>query len=265
MLKNITLDRPLVVLDLETTGTDTKNDRIVEISIVTIQPDGGHKTATMRINPEMSIPAEATAVHGITDADVVAKPTFTRAAAKLAAALDGCDLCGFNLLKFDLKLLVAEFQRAETPFALHGRRFIDPCVIYHKCEPRSLTAALKHYCDRDHDGAHGAEADVMATVAVLDAQVIHYEDMPRTNAELHDFCRDPASLDIEGKFVRRADGVVVFNFSNDHKGRPVDDVASTHPGFLRWMLGKDFMDDAKAIATDALTRVGQPTTHAYTH
>lgn len=263
MFKNITLDRPLVVLDLETTGTDTRTDRIVEISFLKIDPDGGHRSYTLRIDPGVPIPAEATAVHGITDADVAGKPMFSRVAPRLAAALEGCDLCGFTLLRFDLRVLVAEFRRAGTSFAVNGRRLIDPCMIYHKSEPRDLAAALKHYCGRDHEEAHGAEADVLATAAILDAQVVHYEAMPRTIAGLHDLCRDPASVDVEGKFLRRADGVVVFNFST-HKGRPVDDVAATDPRFLRWMLGRDFMDDAKAIAIDALARVGQTMTHAYT-
>ena len=258
MFENIALDRPLAVLDLETTGTDTSEDRIVEICVLKVFPDNSNSIRTARINPGRPIPAAATAVHGITDEDVAGKPRFARVAASLAAHLEGCDLCGFNLLRFDVKVLVAEFRRAGVPFALDGRRFLDPCVIFHSREKRDLAAAVLHYCGREHDGAHRAEADVLAAAAVLDAQVLRYEDLPRTAAGLHDSCRDPAAVDFEGKFIRRADGLVVFNFSPKHKGRPVDEVAASHPGFLRWMIAQDFLDDAKAIAEEALALAGEP-------
>jgi DNA polymerase-3 subunit epsilon len=264
MFKNLAIDRPMAVFDLETTGTDTANDRIVEISVLRLEPDGSNAIKTRRFNPGMPIPPGATAVHKITDEDVAGEPPFAKYAKGLARFLDGCDLCGFNLLKFDIKLLMAEFARAGVPFSVEGRRFLDPCQIYHAREKRDLTAAVRFYCGRDHEGAHGAEADVLAALAVLDAQVGRYGDLPRTVGELHEHMRDPAAVDFEGKFARRDDGVVVFNFSADPKGRPVDDVAGTHPGFLRWMLKMDFMPDAKAVAAEGLARAGEAVSRAYT-
>lgn len=257
MLKNLTLDRPLVVLDLETTGTDTAADRIVEVSTLKLWPGGASELVTRRVDPEVPIPPAATEVHGITDADVAGEPTFRQIAAGLVDFLDGCDLCGFNLLRFDLRLLLAELGRVGHALELDGRRLIDPCAIYHQRERRDLSAALRFYCGAEHDGAHGAEADVLATVAVLDAQAARYEDLPRTTGGLHDACRDPAAVDLEGKFARRPDGVVVVNFGK-HAGKPVDDVAATSPGYFRWMLRERFLADAKRIAADALVRVGEP-------
>lgn len=253
MLKHIRLQRPLVALDPETTGRRVQADRIVEIGTIELLPDGTNQIRTRRLNPGIPIPAEATAVHGITDADVAGEMAFEQIARNLAAYLDGCDLCGFNLWNFDLKLLAAEFKRAGVPFSAAGRHVIDPCRIYHKREPRDLTAALRFYCGMEHEGAHGAEADVLAALLVLDGQVERYGDLPRTIPELHASMDYPDLVDPDGKFVRREDGVIAFAFS-DHHGKPVDDVARTDPGFLEWMLKKDFSDEAKAVARDALGR-----------
>jgi DNA polymerase III subunit epsilon len=254
MLKNIRLDRPLVVLDLETTGTRVQTDRIVEISLLKLLPDGTNQIKTRRLNPGIPIPAEASAIHGITDADVASEPSFRQIARGLVAHLDGCDLCGYNVWNFDLKMLVNEFKRAEVSFSVEGRRILDPCRIFHKREPRDLTAALKFYCRMEHEGAHGAEADVLAALLVMDSQVDHYEDLPRTIPELHFAMDYPDTVDPDGKFVRREDGVIVFTFS-DHNGKAVDDVARTDPGFLEWILRKDFSDEAKAVARGALERM----------
>ena len=164
MLKNIRLERPLVVLDLETTGTKVQTDRIVEISLLKLLPDGTNEIKTRRLNPGIPIPAEATAIHGITDADVANENSFRQIARSLAAYLEGCDLCGYNIWNFDLKMLVNEFKRADVPFSVEGRHIIDPCRIFHKREPRDLTAALRFYCRMEHEGAHGAEADVLAAL-----------------------------------------------------------------------------------------------------
>lgn len=253
MLKHIRLERPLVILDLETTGRRVQADRIVEISTLKLMPDGSSNIRTRRFNPGVPIPPEATAVHGITDADVAEEKSFAQVARSLVAHLDGCDLCGFNIWKFDLKLLAAEFKRAGVPFSTEGRNILDPMRIYHKREPRDLTAALKFYCSMDHDGAHGAEADVLAALLVLDGQAERYEDLPRSVPELHREMGYPDILDPDGKFVRREDGVIVFTFS-DHAGKPLDEVARMDPGFLEWMLKKDFSDEAKAVAREALER-----------
>lgn len=251
MLKNIRLERPLVVLDLETTGTRQNVDRIVEISTLKLLPDGGNEIRTRRVDPGVPIPAEAAAVHGISDADVANERSFPQIARRLAAYLEGCDLCGYNVWGFDLKVLIAEFRRAGVPFTTNGRQIIDPFQIFVKREPRDLSAALRFYCGMEHDGAHRAEADVLAALLVLDGQAERYPDLPRSIPELHVAMSYPDVVDPDGKFVRRADGAIVFAFS-DHQGKTVSDVAKTAPGFLEWMLKKDFSPEAKAIARAAL-------------
>jgi DNA polymerase III subunit epsilon len=253
MLKHIRLERPLVVLDLETTGRRVQADRIVEISTLKLLPDGTDQIRTRRFNPGVPIPPDATAVHGITDDDVAEEKSFSQIARSLAAYLDGCDLCGYNLWGFDLKMLVAEFKRAGVPFSTAGRHILDPMRIFHKREPRDLTAALKFYCSMGHEGAHGAEADVLAALLVLDAQVERYDELPRTVSELHEHMGYPDMVDPDGKFVRREDGTIEFAFS-DHIGKTVDDVARDDPGFLEWMLKKDFSDEAKAVVRETLKR-----------
>ena len=253
MLKNIVLDRPLAVLDLETTGVDTKVDRIVEVSVLKLFPDGGTDHRTRRVNPGVPIPPAATAIHGIGDDDVADSPTFRAIAPGLARYLDGCDLGGFNILKYDLRLLAAEYNRVGVGFAVAGRRVIDACHLFHKREPRDLTAAYRFYCGKEHEGAHGASADVLATLAILDAQVAHYADLPRTIAGLHEHCTDPKALDMSGMFGKCDEGTVVF-IMGKYKGRSLDDIARTKPDYLNWMLGADYFDDTKELAAQALRR-----------
>ena len=251
MLKNITLDRPLAVLDLETTGVDTKVDRIVEVSVLKLMPGGELDHRTRRINPGVPIPPEATAIHGIGDDDVAEMPSFRAIAPGLSRYLDGCDLGGFNILKYDLRLLAAEYTRVGQTFAMAGRKVIDACHLFHKREPRDLTAAYRFYCGKDHEGAHGASADVLATLAILDAQVGRYEDLPRTIDGLHEHCTDPRALDLSGMFGRCDEGTVVF-IMGKYKGRSLADIARTKPDYLQWMIGADYFDDTKALAVEAL-------------
>jgi DNA polymerase-3 subunit epsilon len=251
MLKNIALERPLAVIDLEATGTDTKVDRIVEVSALKLWPDGAYEHRTRRVNPGVPIPAEATAIHGISDDDVAEMPTFRAIAPGLARYLDGCDLCGYNILKYDLRLLAAEFHRAGVRFPVSGRKIVDACQIFHRREPRDLTAAYRFYCGRGHDGAHGAAADVLATLAVLDAQVAHYDDLPRTVDGLHAYCNDPAALDASGMFGRGEGGRIVF-IKGKYKGRSLEDIARAKPDYLEWMLREDYYDDTKRLAAEAL-------------
>ena len=227
MFKNLVLQRPLAVLDVETTGTDTQQDRIIEIAIVRILPNGKRARVTRRINPEVPIPASATEVHGITDADVAGEPTFAEVASELLAFLDGCDLCGFNLKRFDLRMLHLEFGRAGLELPLTGRAILDVMEIFHTYEKRDLAAAVRFYCARDHEGAHAAGADVMATAEVLDAMLARYEDLPRTTDELHQYFRDPNAADSSGYFVR-LEGRVQFTFGK-HRGQPLDVVARPSP------------------------------------
>ena len=251
MLKNIVLERPLAVLDLETTGVDTKVDRIVEVSVLKLVPGGGHDHRTRRVNPGVAIPAEATAIHGISDDDVAEMPSFRAIAPGLARYLDGCALCGFNILKYDLRLLAAEYNRVGVGFAVAGRKVIDACHLFHKREPRDLTAAYRFYCGKDHEGAHGASADVLATLAILDAQVGRYEDLPRTVDGLHEHCTDPKALDMSGMFGTCDEGTVVF-IMGKYKGRSLDDIARTKPDYLAWMIGADYFDDTKSLVAAAL-------------
>jgi DNA polymerase III subunit epsilon len=253
MFMNIVLDRPLAVIDLETTGIDTANDRIIEISILRVRPDGTQDHRTRRCNPGIPIPGGATAVHGITDHDVAHEPSFAKVARAVVEFLEGCDLWGFNILGFDLRLLLSEFARCGVDLPMAGRRVIDTKVIYHEMEPRDLSAAFKQYCGCNHDGAHGAEADVLATLQILDAQVLHYESFPNTIAGLEDRFRDPNAIDTTGKFARNEEGAIVFNFGK-YKGQLLDDIALSNPDYLEWMLKMDFFPDAKQIAADALER-----------
>jgi DNA polymerase III subunit epsilon len=251
MITNLSLDRPLAILDLETTGTDPANDRIVEISILKVTVEGEPDHRTLRVNPGMPIPAAATEVHGIRDEDVVGQPDFRAIAPTIIMFLDGCDLCGYNLVRFDLRMILAECQRVGLDFPMAGRRLIDPCRIFHMREPRDLSAALRVYCGREHVGAHGAAADVLATLAVLEAQLDRYDDLPRNVGDLHDHLRDPKAVDLGGMFARRADGAIEFA-KGKCKGQLLGEIARTNPDYLQWMLRSDFFDDTKALAREAL-------------
>jgi len=250
MLSNITLKRPLAVIDLETTGTDPQTDRIVEISVLKILPDGRRIHRTRRVNPGVPIPAGATAVHGITNADVAGEPGFQDLADSLLGFLEGCDLCGFNLKRFDLRVLYCEFRRAGRTFALEDRGIIDPMEIFHRYEPRNLAAAVRMYLGREYEGGHSASTDVLATAEVLDAMVARYRDLPRSVPELHRHFADSNSIDSDG-FFRRVEGEVFF-VKGKHRGAPLAAVATNHPDYLQWMLGQDFFEDTKAVVRKAL-------------
>ena len=172
-------DRPLAFFDIESTGTNVRTDRIIDLAIVKVFSDGHREEHTFRVNPERPIPAEASAVHGIYDKDVQAAPTFKSIAAQVAAVFEGCDLGGYNILRFDIPLLCEEFTRAGTTFVVEGRRVVDPQRIFHQREPRDLTAALNYYCGELHLGAHGALDDVIATIQVLEGQFKKYSDLPQ--------------------------------------------------------------------------------------
>jgi DNA polymerase-3 subunit epsilon len=251
-LRNLELDRPLVCFDLETTGTDPATDRIVEISCLRVAPAGDREARTRRINPEQPIPPEATAVHGITDDDVRDAPTFRQVAKALLDWLGDADLAGFNAARFDVPLLEQEFRRCGLELNLARRRVIDAMVIFKRKEPRDLTAAVRFYLDRDHEGAHSAEADVTATLEILEAQVERYEDLPNTVGELARWTRAarPGAVDPDGKFVWR-NGEAVFAFGK-HQGKSLRTVAQSAPDYLRWITSSDFPPEAKELVTAAL-------------
>jgi DNA polymerase-3 subunit epsilon len=249
---SVQLSRPIAFFDLETTGTDPSRDKIVEIALVRLEPSGSRVAITRRINPERPIPAEATAVHGITDADVSGLPAFGQVARDLLDVLTDADLAGYNVRRFDVPLLDREFRDAGLDLALRSRRIVDVMTIFHKKEPRDLTAAVRFFLDRDHAGAHGAEADVQASIEVLDAQLARYPDLPRTVDALDAYCYPvPAgAVDRGGKFVLR-DGEIVFAFGRQ-KGRALREVAAVQRDYLEWILKQDFPEDARALVEKAL-------------
>ena len=255
MVTHLELSRPLAVIDLETTGTDTKDARIVEISVLRVEPSGVRDHRTRRVNPGIPIPPEATAIHGIRDEDVANEPSFADKAKGLIQLLDGCDLCGFNLKRFDLRVLYCEFQRAGIRFDMEGRAIVDPMEMFHQMEPRHLAAAVRFYLGRDHASAHSAAADTLATLDVLDAIVGRYPDLPRTPSDLHERFRDPNAVDSNG-FFTRVEGEIRFA-NGKHRGQQLDSVAARDPSYLRWVLGQDFFADTKAIVTEALDRAAR--------
>ena len=242
---------PLVVFDLETTGPDRLTDRIVEVAAVKVSPDGSVETFETRVNPGVKIPREATAVHGITDADVAASPSIAEVGPRLAAFLEGCDLAGYNLRGFDVPLLARELDRAKVPFSFEGRRIVDAQVIYFRKEPRDLSAAVRTFVGREHAGAHSALADSIAAAEVLAGQLKRYEDLPRDIDGLAAFTAPVESrwVDADKRFVWR-DGAAVFNFGAK-RGQPLSDVAAKNPEYLDWMLDADFPEEAKRIVREA--------------
>lgn len=236
------------MLDLETTGCNLQRDRIVEISVLRIEPDGRWDHRTRRVNPEIPIPPEATAIHGIKDSDVAAEPPFSKLAGGLLVLLEGCDLCGFNLKRFDLPLLCAELERAGKILDLTGRFIIDPMQIYHMYERRDLSTAVQFYLGREHIGAHGAAADALATAQILDAMLARYNDLPHNTAHLHKRFDD--MVDRSRKFVRVSDQIC-FAFGK-YRGQPLDAIVQTDREYLTYLLGLDFLPDTKAVITQAL-------------
>jgi len=246
------LDRPLCVLDLETTSADVATARAVQIGYV-ILVDGGiaEHREELYINPGVPIEPDATAVHGITDERVKDEPKFEDLAGGILDDLEGCDLAGFNIEKFDLPILTREFAESEIDFPGPGRQVIDVMKIYHRNERRDLTAAVRLYLGCDHAGAHGALADAVATAKVLHMQVERY-GLPADTAGLDAYCHEkPADyVDQDGKFHWRG-GEVVCAFSKQ-KGRTLRDLAQNDRGFLNWILRNDFSDEVKTIVRGAL-------------
>jgi DNA polymerase-3 subunit epsilon len=253
------LERPLVFFDTETTGTNPRADRIIEIACVKVHPDGHRETWHARFNPGIPIPPGSTAIHGIRDDDVLACPRFAELAPGLAAFLEGCDLAGYNITGFDLPVLRIEFLRAGVAFEISQRRLVDAQRIFFAREPRHLTAAARFYCQADHNGAHGALADAEMTVNVLAGELQRYPDLPRSVGELHTlFCAGlDQDLDPEGRF-RLINGEPTVNFGRN-RGRTLKAMSREEPGFLRWILKGDFSRPVKEIAAKFLPPDPQPT------
>jgi DNA polymerase-3 subunit epsilon len=246
------LERPLVVLDTEATGTNARADRIVEIGCVKLHPDGRQETWVRRLDPGMPIPPGATAIHGIRDEDVRGCPPFREVARELSAFLEGCDLAGYHLSAFDLPALRLEFLRASIPFEIASRRLLDAQRIFFSREPRHLSAAARFYCGAAHEGAHGALADAEMTLRVLAAQLERYGELPRSVEELHElFCAGmDQDLDPEGRF-RLIKGEPTVNFGRN-RGRTLRDLSRQEPGFIKWILKGDFSQPVKDIARSFL-------------
>ena len=259
------LRNPLTIFDLETTGTNIVKDRIVEISVVKLMPDGEQIIKTTRVNPTIPIPVETSVIHGIYDEDVREAPTFRNIAKSLAAFLEGSDLGGFNILKFDVPVLVEEFLRAGLEFDISKRKIVDVQKIFHMMEKRTLSAAYKFYCDKELTDAHSAEADTLATLAVLEAQVERYDGMDvvdNLGNKLGIVENDVESLhaltagnmvDLAGRMIFNSEGVEVFNFGK-HRHRPVEEVLKQEPSYYDWMMNGDFPQETKNRLTEIRLR-----------
>jgi len=252
-LEALRLERNLVFFDLETTGIDPAADRIVEITLLRVSPAGEREERTHRVNPLRPIPAEATAIHGISDIDVADAPPFRSLAAGILDFLADADLGGFNILRFDVPLLERELRECGLDLKLAERRVVDAMTVFHRKESRNLTAAVRFYLGLDHGGAHGAAADTDAALRVLEAQLLRYPDLPRDVEQLAQWCRPavPAgAVDRDGKFVWR-DGEVVFSFGK-YQGQTLKRVASDQRGYLDWILKNDFPSEARRLVEEAL-------------
>ncbi len=247
------LTRPMVSFDLETTGLDIASDRIVEICCVKLHIDGRREVRTQRLNPGRPIAPQATAVHGITDADVAGSPRFEQAAADLHAFFVGCDLTGFNIEHFDLPLLTNEFGRAGRTFPAPDTKVIDSFRIFTMREPRDLSAALRFYCNRELTAAHHAEADALAAADVLLAQVDRYSDLPSGVEGLHAVCRPPDWLDGQGKIVW-VDDEATISFGKN-KGKSLRLLVENDPSYLQWICRGNFAPDTIEIVRAALQGV----------
>lgn len=250
---NLNLKRPIVFLDLETTGIDASKDRIVELSLVKVHPNGDEEIKTRRVNPGMPIPAEASAIHGIYDADVKDAPRFEQLAKSLASYIEGCDLAGYNSNKFDIPVLAEEFLRAGVDVDLKKRKFVDVQNIFHKKEQRTLVAAYRFYCDRELEGAHSAEADTLATYEVLKAQLDRYGDLENDIDFLSEYTTQNQCADYAGRILYDKDGVEVFGFGK-HKGRRVADVFREEPSYYSWMMNGDFPKYTQKVITEIRLR-----------
>jgi DNA polymerase-3 subunit epsilon len=245
----------LVVFDLETTGIDVEKDRIVQIALIRVTPDRARETYQTLVNPERPIPPEATAVHGIKDADVRDQPTFAQIRNDVEAFLDGADLAGFNSVNFDLPLLQAELRRAGSEIDYGDVRHLDAMRIFHRMERRDLTAAYRFYCGKELVGAHNALADTEATLEILDAQIARYDEVPDEVEALHRFCNPDEGkyVDRKRKFIWNDQGEAAFTFGK-YQGQSLNEVVADQRGrgYLEWMLGKDFSEEVKGILRDAL-------------
>jgi DNA polymerase-3 subunit epsilon len=254
------LERPLVFFDLETTGLDLKNDRIIELAFIKLTPQGDVLERVRRFDPGIPIPPEATKIHGITDSEVAGELPFCRTAKSLVDTLEGCDLAGFNIRRFDLQMLLQELRRCDVELSLDGRRILDVQTIFHREEPRDLSAAARLYLGRDHEEAHSALGDIRTSAAVLSAQLQRYPHVPRDLDGLHAYCDAyaPFRTELERWFAEGPEGRVFRR--GRHRGVALAEVACEAPDYLRWMLGAEDMDEeVLRVVREALAAPEPPT------
>lgn len=257
----LNLKIPLCFFDLETTGTNISQDRIIEISVIKIMPSGEQLRKTHLVNPTIPIPPESSAIHGIRDEDVKDQPTFRELAKEYARFMEGADLAGFNILKFDVPVLVEEFLRADVEFDYQRKRIIDAQRIFHLMEKRTLRAALQFYCGKELVNSHSAEADTEATIDVLLAQIDRYANQEVTDTsgkrvgviqndmDILGQLSQLDTFDLAGRMVRNDKGEVVFNFGK-HKGKTVLGVLRDEPSYYEWFMNGDFPLDSKRKLTE---------------
>jgi DNA polymerase III subunit epsilon len=249
----LNLKRPIAFLDLETTGLNIATDRIVEISVLKVSPGGKEDWMISKINPEMPIPPKSTAIHGIKDEDVASSPTFREIAKNLTSFLEGCDLSGYNALKFDIPVLAEEFLRVNVDFNFKKRKYIDVQVIFHKKEQRTLSAAYQFYCNQSLHDAHSSKADTQATYDVLQAQLDRYPDLVNDIEKLSEFSAHNISADFIGRIIYDENGTETFNFGK-HKGKTVEQVFKDDPAYYSWMMNGDFPLYTKKLITEIKLR-----------
>lgn len=249
----LNLKNPIVFFDLETTGINIMKDRIVEISYIKLYPNGKEEENTIRINPDMHIPEEATAVHHITDEDVKDKPKFKDVAKNLSKVFEDSDIAGFNSNRFDVPLLAQEFANAGVDIDFSRKKFVDVQTIFHKMEQRTLVAAYKFYCGKDLTNAHAAQADTRATYEVLKAQLDFYPTLKNDIEFLSQFSSQNNNVDFMGRIVYNSGKKEVFNFGR-YKGEEVEKVFARDPGYYRWMMEGEFAENTKQVITRIMLR-----------
>lgn len=246
------LTRPIAFIDLETTGLNISTEKIVEIAIVKILPDGTKQVKRKLINPQIPIPAASSELHGITDEMVKDAPTFKQAANEIKQFIENCDLAGYNSNRFDIPMLIEEFLRSGLEFTVDGKKLLDVQKVFHMMEQRTLSAAYKFYCNKNLENAHGAEVDAAATWEVLEAQLERYPQIGTTVESIVKFTGEDDIVDFARRFIKEK-GVEVFNFGK-HKGKPVVQVLKEEPQYYDWMMKGDFAMNTKQKLTEILNR-----------
>ncbi|MCB9047563.1 MAG: 3'-5' exonuclease [Chitinophagales bacterium] len=251
-MAELSLRKPIIFFDLETTGTDPGTDRIVEIAMIKLNPNGTKDKYVKRINPTIPISAESTSIHGITNDDVKDCPTFKQVAKEIYEWMKGCDLGGYNAVRFDIPMLAEELLRCNVQVDFTERQFVDVQQIFFKMESRTLSAAYEFYCKKELTNAHSAEADIEATVEILQAQLDKYANLENDVKALHNFTNGEEGIVDYARRMVLKDGAPIFNFGK-YKGRKVEDVFNEQPQYYDWMMNADFPLHTKQKLTEILT------------